>query len=113
MIRSNLIGDYVYKESWNCFLFSLKNKDDLPAFKAVVYRHSELAICASDVFGPTFGGGLDLYIANNVHVSSSYANLGSTYKPPNGYTYYTPKCKALLAGTEYFTPTEVEVYYLP
>ena len=116
MIRSNFIGDndIAFKKSWICFLFSLKNKDHLPPFKAEVYQHSDVAIVAAQGYGPIFGSGNDLHISNNAHSSSlSYANLGWTYKPPTNYTYGTPKCKALLAGTYQFNATEVEVYYRP
>ena len=63
-------------------------------------------------YGPTFGGGHDLYIANNANAgTASYTNFGHTYKPPTGYSYNTVKTKNLLAGTYNFTPSDVEVYY--
>ena len=94
-------------------MISLRNKDKLPAFKAVVYKNSESAIFARQDYGPAFGGGSDLVIKNNAHLSSSaYTNFGFTYKPPAGYTYGTTESKTLLAGSYDFTPTEVEVYYL-
>ncbi len=40
----------------------------------------------------------------------SYSNLGKTYQPPPGYEYDTPETKALLGGSEYFTPSEIEVF---
>ena len=65
------------------------------------------AIYRSSSSGPAFG--YDIYIANNANSNSnSYAGLGRTYPAPaavqDNYTN--------LAGTEYFSPDEVEVFYL-
>ena len=104
-------GDSV--SSVNAFLFSLKNKDNLEPFKAAVYQNSEHALRPRSDFGPTFGRGYDLYISNNGNSSTnSYTNFGGTYQPPPGYTYDATNTRALLAGTYYFTPSEVEVFYL-
>ena len=61
--------------------------------------------------GPFFGAGADLCI-NDASKEKSYARFGRTYKPPFGYTYPSKKCTTLLTGTSFFTPNEVEVYYL-
>ena len=98
--------------SVNAFLFSLKNKDNLKPFKAVVNQNSAYAFVHS-YNGPTFGAGWDLHISNNANSNiASFARFGSTYQPPPGYTYDATNTKALLAGTLYFTPSEVEVFYL-
>ena len=104
-------GDWV--SSVNAFLFSLKNKDNLKPFKAAVYRYSEYALRHNSDYGPTFGGGHDLKISNNANSNTdSYTRFGCTYQPPPGYTYNAANTKALLADTFYFTPSEVEVFYL-
>ncbi len=52
-------------------------------------------------FGPIFGGGHDLKIVDNSNANqSSYCN-------PKSYTGHTAN---LLAGSQHFTPDEVEVY---
>jgi hypothetical protein len=52
-----------------------------------------------------------MYISDNANSNhSSYTNLGDTYQPPEGYQYFTPQTKALLAGIYKFTPTEIEVF---
>ena len=92
-------------------MFSLQNKDNLPPFKAPVCQN-EYAIYSSCGFGPTFGGGHDLNIANNPHVNNqSYTNFGYSYKPPQGYSYGSEKTRGLLAGSYYFKPNEIEVFY--
>ena len=49
-------------------------------------------------YGPTFGGGHDIYVANNANAgTASNTNFGYTYKPPTGYSYNTPKTKALFS----------------
>ena len=101
-----------YVSSVNAFLFSLKNKDNLKPFKAVVNQNSAYAFVHS-YNGPTFGAGWDLHISNNANLNTvSFTYFGSTYQPPPGYTYRANNTIALLAGTFHFTPSEVEVFYL-
>ena len=89
------------------------NKDNLPPFKSPVYRYNINAIYTNAGYGPTFGGGHDIYISNNANAgTSSYTNLGHTYQPPSGYSYSTVKVKNLLAGTYNFKPNEVETFYV-
>ena len=65
-------------------------------------------------YGPTFGGGLDLYIADKCDKNNkSHSNLGYTYKLPIGYTYYTTEANSLLAGSNYFKVDEYEVFFQP
>ena len=98
--------------SVNAFLFSLKNKDNLKPFKAVVYQ-SQNALCHASGYGPMFGLGQDLVISNNANLNTnSYTRIGYTYQLPPGYTSDAANTKALLAGTHRFTPSEVEVFYL-
>ena len=98
--------------SVNAFMFSLKNKDNLKPFKAVVNQNSAYAFVHS-YNGPTFGDNHDIYIPNNANsTTASWAKLGRTYQPPPGYTLDAANTKALLAGTYYFTPSEIEVFYL-
>ena len=60
-------------------------------------------------YGPTFGRGYDIYIANNANSNTnSYTNFGHSYSVPSGVQDKT----TILAGTHYFTPDEVEVFFL-
>ena len=57
-----------------------------------------------------FGGGTDLYIANDCNVNSdSRSNLGETYES-NGYAYGSTEAKSYLAGSYNFTVLEMEVF---
>ena len=99
--------------SVNAFLFSLKNKDNLKPFKAAVYRYSQNAFYHDSGYGPTFGRGYDLYMSNIANLNTgSHTDFCRTYQAPPGYTYGANNTNALLAGTHYFTPSEVEVFYL-
>ena len=92
---------------------SLKNKDNLQRFKFPQYSYDKYAIYRNFKYGPTFGGGHDLYISDNANSNiNSYTNLGRTYQPPPGYTYRAANTRALLAGTYHFSPSEVEVFHL-
>ena len=100
-----------WKQSDVSFLFSLKNKDNVPPFKAPGKNHKH-AIYNIPGYGPTFGGGHDLRISNDSHTNpQSYTNFGRTYQPPAGYVYDTPRTQSLLAGSYKFTPTEIEVFF--
>ena len=101
-----------WKQSDVSFLFSLKNKDNLPPFKAPVYQDHQYAFYSNPSYGPNFGEYCHLYISNNSHgYQQSYNNFGDTYQPPAGYVYKSPQTKSLLAGSYKFTPTEIEVFF--
>ena len=99
------------------FLFSLVNKPGsapvkLPQTGGHSDNRQSVYDCSS--YGPTFGYGWDIYIANYASSSrSSYTNLGHTYSPPSGYNYRDTFTQTFLAGGSdyYFTPDEVETFY--
>ena len=70
-------------------------------------RRPDWAIYRLSGFGPMFG--FDIYIANNANSNSdSRAGLGRYYPAPAAvHNRYT-----ILAGTVWFSPDEVEVFYL-
>ena len=93
-------------------MFSLRNNDDLPPFKAPLKDENDgMAIYRQNGIGPTFGGGHDFYIADHA-VSNSYTNFGDTYQPPSGYTFGQTNTASLLAGSYFFIPSEIEVLYI-
>jgi len=105
---SNFYGRYA--STSNAFIFSLRNKEGLGPFKSMVTNPSN-AIYRHASYGPTFGGGHDIYIANNANSNTvSYTNFGYRYyySVPSGIK----DKKTILAGTYNFTPGEVEVFYL-
>ena len=92
----------------NSFIFSLRNKEGLGAFKRLVSYPSR-AVYWRLGYGPTFGEGHDIYIANNANsTQNSYTLLGHSYPFPSG----VQDSNTILAGTHYFTPDDWEVFYL-
>ena len=60
-------------------------------------------------YGPTFGGGADIHIANNANSNTnSFTYFGYSYSLPSG----VQDQNTILAGTNHFTPDELEVFYL-
>ena len=103
-------GNNDYKQAPGSFIFSLRNKENHPPFKAPLKNQNDgNAIFDYTSYGPTFGGGHDLNIYDNA-ASNTNSNtyFGSTYQPPSGIS----STSTILAGTRYFSPTEVEVFYL-
>ena len=101
-----LLGRGVYKTSKTSFLFSLKNKHNLPPFKANI-KTPEKAIIANNEFGPLFGNGYrDLHIPNIAMntCNKSHSEYGNSYELPNGGKYFP-------AGRFEFTPSEIEVFF--
>ena len=100
----------------NAFLFSLVNKPGWAPVKlpqtgkeSSKRKHS---IYNNPSYGPTFGGGSDIYISNYASSHRNlYSNLGFTYSPPSGYSYDSTFSQTFLAGTYQFTPGEIETFY--
>ena len=69
------------------------------------------AIYRGSSYGPTFGAGHDIYISNNANSntnSDTDFDQSNSYSVPSGVqSKYT-----ILAGSNTFTPDEVEVFYL-
>ncbi len=60
-------------------------------------------------YGPIFGGGYDIHIANNARSNTdSNTNFGHSYSVPSG----VQDRKTILAGTYHFSPDDWEVFYL-
>ena len=88
------------------FIFSISNKEDLDPFVSEV-RSPHQAIYRGRWSGPRFGG--DIIIANNAN-SNSYSRAVLVWSYPAPAAVQDPD--TILAGTEYFSPDEVEVFYL-
>jgi hypothetical protein len=70
----------------------------------------ENAVFTYSQYGPTFGKGYDIFIANDANTTmDSYSNLGYSYTHPQ-YEYGTNEVKSFLAGSNYFQLDEIEVY---
>ena len=97
-----------YVTTYNAFIFSLNNKEGISAFKSKV-ADPQSAIYRLSTYGPTFGRGYDIFISDKADSNKkSLAAFGLTYPAPSG----VQDPLTLLAGSDYFTPDEWEVFYL-
>ena len=97
-----------YRYDSEAFIFSLLNEPGWAPVKLNQSRNSySVFICSS--YGPTFGVGHDIYIANNAAYSSSSYSYHYTYGPPSGYGY---GYSSFLAGSPFFTPDEIETFFI-
>ena len=101
------IGGYgEYGFTRKAFIFSISNKEGLDPFVSEV-RKPDGAIYRGSGYGPWFG--FDIYIADYANSNSrSFASLGRFYPAPAA----VQDPDTILAGTLYFSPDEVEVFYL-
>ena len=104
---------YLYDSS--AFLFSLVNKPGWQPLKldqTGQHSYQRKSIYSCSYSGPRFGGGHDIYIANNAASNTiSFSELGYTYSPPPGNSYGSYFTRSFLAGSYNFRPDEVEVFY--
>ena len=108
-----------YRYDSSAFLFSLVNKPGWAPVKilqrGLYYDHYSYSIYDCSSYGPTFGGGHDIYVANYASSNgASYTNLGHTYSAPSGYSYGNSFSYTFLHGqsnTNNFTPDEIETFY--
>ncbi|XP_044183737.1 hemicentin-2-like isoform X3 [Acropora millepora] len=123
------VGSYIFggytDQSWfssSCawasssksFLYSLYNINGFSPVKLQIKSQwQNRAIYRCSRYGPTFGGGYDIYISNNAASNrNSYTSCGYTYHLPPGYSSSYSSCRFYAGGgSYYFTPTDVEVFY--
>lgn len=112
-----LVSSSRYLSSSTAFLFSLVNK---PGWGPVTFRPPgndgfdsyQHATYDKINYGPTFGGGHDIYIASYASSKANSAtNLGWSYNPPAGHSYNSLFTKSFLASSHRFQPDEIEVFY--
>jgi hypothetical protein len=98
-----------YKQAPGSFIFSLRNKDNLPPFKAPLKdQNTGVAIFSYYSYGPTFGSH-DIYISNDAASNTnSYTGFNDNYQAPSGVS----DTSTILAGTSYFQPSEIEVFHI-
>ena len=110
MVECFALGkEYAYGHTHKAFIFSLRNSQGPGPFKSKV-KEPKQAIFKSLTNGPTFGGGHDIMIANEANNNyDSYTDLGHSYYLPTGVN---DPHTTILTGSEHFSPTELEVFYL-
>ncbi|XP_068673429.1 uncharacterized protein [Montipora foliosa] len=101
-----------YASSSKSFIYSLYNINGYAPVKLQVKSGGQShAIYRCSSYGPTFGGGHNIYISNNAASNrNSYTYCDSSYPLPPGYSPSWTYC-VFYAGGYKFTPTDVEVFY--
>ena len=89
----------------HAFIFSLHDKEGLSPFKSMV-KNEAYAMLKQPDSGPVFGD--DIVLVDNKNNLKSYSRFGSYYSVPNG----VQNRLTILAGTQHFSPDELEVFYL-
>ena len=99
-------NNYGNDDSKRSFLFSLTNKT-----KHVLFANPIYAIYNNPGYGPTYGGGHDVYISNDCNINtSSYSNFGYCYKSIDSAPYGGLPAQSYMAGSYNFKVAEYEVY---
>lgn len=101
-----------YKTDDNAFIFSLVNERNTPCRVDVEkgQNEKEKSIACYASAGPTFGGGHDIYVANESNVNvNSHCKFGYSFRL-SGYEYGSNQAKCFLAGSEFFQTDEIEVF---
>jgi hypothetical protein len=120
IIRSNnnyLFGGYTaipwssdgtYKSDTTAFLFTLTNPHNIPPTKYLIKpANVGNAVHHNGTYGPTFGSGHDMNLANASNSNnSSYTNF------PAGFDDTTGKGNNTFTGARNFTTTDIEVFKL-
>ena len=105
------ISNDFWKTDPNAFMFSLTNKDNKPVKMKINPNHTDMAIYCDDGYGPPFGDGRDIKIAENANATmKSYSKLGSIYQHPQ-YAFDSNEADTFLAGSHKFQLDEIEVYH--
>ncbi|XP_068749060.1 uncharacterized protein [Montipora capricornis] len=115
-VNQNIFGGYAsiswdnsasYKNDPNAFLFSLENQINNPQRLTQQNPNDGHSVYSNNGYGPTFGGGHDLYVENNAKGrTGSYTNIHN-YRKPSGTSSYN----TFLAGKYNFDPSEIETFY--
>ncbi|XP_044163643.1 uncharacterized protein LOC122947998 [Acropora millepora] len=123
-VGSYIFGGYVdtswaspcaYLSSSKAFIYSLHNVNGYYPMKLQIKSGQggyAIYTCKSHSYGPTFGHNHDIYISNNAGSNrSSFFSCNHSYQLPPGYSSASSSCHASFAGSQSFTPTDIEVFY--
>jgi hypothetical protein len=103
-------SDWGYIYDSNAFIFSLRRSGNSNKERFNV-TNPDYAIYSYYWYGPTFGGGNDIYVSDNSNKNSnSYSNFVHSYQLPQNLTSWSDEAKNYLAGSYTWQTTEIEVY---
>jgi hypothetical protein len=103
----NSTNGYLPDPTRQSFVFTINNPHNLPA-RVFIQKGEDKAIYDHANYGPTFGGGHDLYVCDNCrNANNSCSNLGKVYDNDTQIAG-----NQVLTGAPYFTVQEIEVFEL-
>jgi hypothetical protein len=94
-----------YKSHPDMFIFTLTNPHTFPPTKYALKQADKYGIYCYCPYGPIFGGGHDILVADNSH-----QNAGSYTNFPYSYIDSTGKGNVTFTGARNFTTSEIEVF---
>jgi hypothetical protein len=98
----------------SAYIFSLVNKMNYPSLAHNIRKPIDYSVVVSPTYGPTFGGGHDLHVADQSNSNmNSYTGFGNTYALDNLTLFNSwndPIKTTFLAGAYNFQTVEIEVY---
>jgi hypothetical protein len=101
-------GDWTYDP--NAFIFSLRRSGNSNKERFNVTQPT-YAFYSHSSYGPTFGGGHDIYVSDSSNTNeNSYSNFGYYYQLPKNITRGSTEARNYLAGSYIWKTTEIEVY---
>ncbi len=101
-------SDNSYKNDTTAFLFTLTNPHNIPPTKYLIKPGTgTYAVNHYSTYGPTFGGGNDIYLS-----SPSNANDSSYSAFPYSYTDTTGQGNKTFTGDKNLTASDIEVFKL-
>ena len=96
----------------NAFIFSLRRNGRLSNYKLpVLSTYVNYAIFGYPSYGPTFGGGHDLYISDQSNTNTGSYSYIYYYSPPT-YPSGSDRDTFLTGGYQNWLTTEIEVYQI-
>jgi hypothetical protein len=102
----NITNDYVRDE--NAFIFSLTNQQNTPLLMRTSHPHE--SIYSHPNYGPVFGKGHDIFIADNSNQNTlSHAYICHTYEHPK-YLHSKTEAMKFLASRTHFQTAEIEIF---
>ncbi len=100
------VGAYIPDST--AFLFTLVNPNNTPLKLPVLPLSLQSATYHNSVYGPTFGWGHDLYIADSCNLNAKSFAWSLSYTLPNGLAGSAGGDWML--GSSYFQVSEIEVF---
>jgi cell fate (sporulation/competence/biofilm development) regulator YlbF (YheA/YmcA/DUF963 family) len=91
-------NNYINVPQGQAFIFSVSGNS---ANRYYNNRYPQYSMYDGSGYGPTFGGGHDIYVPNNSNSSSGYTNTPHSYDSPSNTSIF---------GSYNFTTSEIEVF---